>query len=240
MGNRLKVGFIDDEEAALKKFLEIFNQFSEFELGFATKDPFEGFAKAENREVDILITDVMIPKMGGLEITERLGPIGIPVILCSANDAFGAHGYDLDAAYFLSKPLKYNDVSKGLKRARQMLEGQNSMLAKEFADIRVVNSNGGITGEYIKISQIIYIEQFGNYTQIFLEKESKVIVSTLRETIQNIDSVCILQVHRSYAINIHKIRRIHFSEIDLCCGKKIPIGNIYRDSIMQKLSFRKL
>ena len=113
MGNRLKVGFIDDEEAALNKFLELFNQFSDFELRFATKDPFEGFAKAENREVDILITDVMIPKMGGLEITERLGPTGIPVILCSANDSFGANGYDLDAVYFLSKPLKYNDMSRG-------------------------------------------------------------------------------------------------------------------------------
>lgn len=240
MGNRLKVGFIDDEEAALNKFLELFNQFSDFELGFATKDPFEGFAKAENREVDILITDVMIPKMGGLEITERLGPTGIPVILCSANDSFGANGYDLDAVYFLSKPLKYNDMSKGLKKARQLLEGPDGILSREFADIRVVNSNGGITGEYIRISQIVHLEQSGNYTQIYLDKESKVIVSTLRETIRNIDNACILQVHRSFAINIHKIKRIHFSEIELSNGKKIPIGNIYKDQIQQKLSFRKL
>jgi DNA-binding LytR/AlgR family response regulator len=240
MGNRLKVGFIDDEEAALNKFMELFNQFSDFELGFATKDPFEGFAKAENREVDILITDVMIPKMGGLEITERLGPMGIPVILCSANDSFGANGYDLDAVYFLSKPLKYNDMSRGLKKARQLLEGPQGILSREFADIRVVNSNGGITGEYIRISQIVHLEQSGNYTQINLDKESKVIVSTLRETIRNIDNACILQVHRSFAINIHKIKRIHFSEIELSNGKKIPIGNIYKDQLQQKLSFRKL
>jgi two-component system LytT family response regulator len=240
MGNKLKVGFIDDEEAALSKFLEIFSQFSEFDLGFATKDPFEGFALAENREVDILITDVMLPKMGGLEITERLGPLGIPVILCSANDSFGAHGYELDVTYFLSKPLRYHDVSKGLKRARQRLESQENVFTREFADIRVVNSNGGITGEYIRISHIMYIEQSGNYTQIYLDKDSKVIVSTLRETVQNIENVCILQVHRSYAVNINKIKRIHFSEIELNSGKKIPIGNIYKDRVIQRLSFRKL
>ena len=240
MGNRLKVGFIDDEEAALNKFLEVFSQFSEFELGFATMDPFEGFSKAENREIDILITDVMIPKMGGLEITERLGSIGIPVILCSANDSFGANSYELDAAYFLSKPLKYKDMSKGLKKARQLLEGPDSVLTNELADIRVVNSNGGITGEIIRTSQIVYIEQSGNYTQIYLDKESKVSVSTLRETIRKIDNSCILQVHRSYAINIHKIKRIFFSEIELFNGKKVPIGNIYKEKILQKLSFKKL
>jgi two-component system LytT family response regulator len=240
MGNRLRVGFIDDEEAALKKFVEIFSQFSEYELGFATMDPFEGFAKAENREVDILITDVMIPKMGGLEITERLVPIGIPVILCSANDSYGANGYDLDVAYFLSKPLKYNDVSKGLKKARQLLEGPDGALAREFADIRVVNSNGGVTGEHIRISQIVHIEQSGNYTQIYLDKESKVIVSTLRETVRNIENSSILQVHRSFAINIHKIKHVHFKAIELSNGKKIPIGNIYQDQITRRLSFRKL
>jgi two-component system, LytTR family, response regulator len=240
MENRLKVGFIDDEEAALNKFLELFNQFSEFELGFATMDPFEGFLKAKNREIDILITDVMIPKMGGLEITERLGEIGMPVILCSANDSYGANGYQLDAVYFMSKPLKYNDMSKGLKKARELLEGPDSVLTTEFADIRVVNSNGGITGEHIRISQIVYIEQSGNYTQIYLDKESKVIVSTLRETIQNIDNPNILQIHRSFAINIHRIKRIFFSEIELNTGKKIPIGNIYKEKIIHRLSFKKL
>ena len=165
------MGFIDDEEAALKQFRNIFDQFSEFELGFATNDPFEGFAKAENREVDILITDVMIPRMGGLEITERLGPIGIPIILCSANDSYGANGYELDVAYFLSKPLKYNNVSKGLKKARELLEGPVGLFAREFADIRVVNSNGGVTGELIRITEIAYIEQSGNYTQIYLDRE---------------------------------------------------------------------
>ena len=240
MGTRLRVGFIDDEEAAVKKFLELFNQFSEFELGFATKDPFEGFAKAENREVDILITDVMMPKMGGLEITERLVPIGIPVILCSANDSYGANGYDLDVAYFLTKPLKYNNVSKGLKKARELLEGPDGILAREFADIRVVNSNGGVTGEHIRVSEVVYIEQSGNYTQIYLDRESKVIVSTLRETVRNIENSCILQVHRSFAINIHKIKHVHFTHIELSNGKKIPLGNIFKDQIMRRLSFRKL
>ncbi len=224
----------------MKKFLELFKQFSEFELGFATQDPFEGFAKAENREVDILITDVMIPKMGGLEITERLGPIGIPVILCSANDSYGANGYDLDVAYFLTKPLKYHNVSRGLKKARELLEGPDGLVAREFADIRVVNSNGGITGEHIRISEVVHIEQSGNYTQIYLDRESKVIVSSLRETIRNIESSCILQVHRSFAINIHKIKRVQFTAIELSNGKKIPIGNIYKDQIMRRLSFRKL
>jgi two-component system LytT family response regulator len=240
MGNRLKVGFIDDEDAALNNFIELINQFSEFEVGFVTKDPFEGFGKAENREVDILITDVMMPKMGGLEITERLGPVGIPVILCSANDSYGANGYDLDVAYFLSKPLKYSNVSRGLKKARERLEGQKGLLTGGLADIRVVNSNGGITGEHIRISEIVYIEQSGNYTQIYLDKESKVIVSTLRDTVKKIGNPSILQVHRSFAINIHKIKRVHFTNIVLSNGKNIPIGNIYKDQIMRRLSFRKL
>lgn len=240
MDDKLKVGLIDDEESSLKILREILGQFSGFELGFATTNPMEGLARVEKREVDILITDVMMPNMGGLEISERLRSSGVPIILCSAHGQFAVSGFQQDAAYFVMKPAVYNEVSIGLNKAKERLIKTKITGTGGVEDFRVVNSTGGITGELIKIAEIDYIEQSGNYTKIHLGKEFKVIVSSLSATLKKLENSGILRVHKSFAVNVNKIRKIQFTEVELYNKSKIPLGRLYKDSLRELLANRKL
>lgn len=228
---KLKVGLIDDEVAALEILSEIIKQIPEYVVEFSTQDPWEGLKKIENREADILITDVMIPDMGGLEISERLKESGIPIIFCSGNDRFAVSGYQLDAVYFILKPVFHKEVAIGLEKAKARLKGPGSNYGSLDKNFRIVNSNGGLTGELIKVSDIDYLEQSGNYTKIFMGKSCKVIVSTLTNTLQNLESTSIYRVHKSFAIDISKVRKFKFSEIILYNQTVIPIGGLYREQI---------
>lgn len=240
MEDKLKVGLIDDEESALKTLSEIVDQFTDFELGFATVDPFEGLLKVEKGEVDILITDVMIPKMGGLEISERLRNSGVPIIFCSAYDKYAVDGFQQDAVHYVMKPVYFKEVSIALNRAKDRLLKTKIIGASGVEDFRIVNSNGGMTGELIKIAYIDYLEQSGNYTYIHLGKDTKVITSSLSGALEKIGGSVILRIHKSFAVNINKIRKIQFTEIELYNGQKISLGKIYKDNLARLVNNKKL
>ncbi|MBN7816908.1 LytR/AlgR family response regulator transcription factor [Algoriphagus pacificus] len=231
MDTKLKVGLIDDEQAALDSLKEILSQFSEYELAFATKDSLEGLEKMEEGEADILILDVMMPHLGGLELAERLKNSEIPIILCSAYDKFAVSGYQIDSVYFVLKPAFYKEVAVGLKRAKERLEKNGISRPSLMDSFRIINSSGGVTGEVIHIDEIDYLEQTGNYTNIYSGKSKKVEVSSLRNAVKKFGPRNILQIHKSFAININKVKRIQYSEIILITGKSIPIGKVYRRKV---------
>lgn len=235
MDKILKVGLIDDEQATLDDIREMLMYYSGFKLVFATTDPLEGLARADQKEADILILDVMIPRLSGLEISERLGNSGIPIILCSANDTFAVKGYQQNAVYFLSKPVEQKELYIGLGKAADLLNRKWEKKIARSANFKIINSNGGVTGEVLVLPKIDYLEQSGNYTTIYMGKTNKVIVSSLIRTLQGIDSDDFLQVHKSYAVNITKIKKIQYAELILNRGKKIPIGRLYRRKVDQRL-----
>ncbi|WP_051315833.1 LytR/AlgR family response regulator transcription factor [Algoriphagus vanfongensis] len=235
MDDKLKIGLIDDEQSALNKLIDLIAQFDDFEVGYATSDAHEGLVRAMNNEVNILITDIMMPGMGGLEITERLKPTGIPIIFCSAYNEFAVSGYEQDAAYFILKPIRFDQLSKGLRKASEILGKREGARTGQRWNFRIINSKGGVTGEFIVLPEIDYLKQDGNYTEIHLGKSRKIIVSSLSRTLKNLDFIDLVQIHKSYAVNLSKVKEIQFTELVLYSGIKIPIGRVYREKLKNLL-----
>ncbi|MBN3581053.1 response regulator transcription factor [Algoriphagus aestuarii] len=233
---KLKVGLIDDEPSSLKKISKILSQFSDYELVFFTSNPTEGLLKAELGEIDILITDVMMPILGGLEISERLKECGIPVILYSGHDNFAVSGFQLDVAYFILKPATFKEVQIGLERAKRKLKSPLNEDCVITKDLRIINSKGGVSGEVINLMEINYIEQSGNYTKIIFENRVSIIVSSLTGTIEKLKSPKIVRVHKSYAVSISKIKKIDINELMLYDGVKVPLGRAYTNRIKEIFS----
>jgi CheY-like chemotaxis protein len=95
--------------------------------GFNVRCAYSGkdlFAGLEEQKPDLIILDIMMPQMDGLEVLTRLkgnpATASIPVILLTVKGQPEdvREGYQLGAAYYLTKPLT-ND---------QLLEGVNLVL----------------------------------------------------------------------------------------------------------------
>jgi heavy metal response regulator len=87
-----------------------------------TPDGEEGLHFAAHRNYDLIILDILLPKMDGLEILKRLRGIGIqtPVIFLTARSSEKdiVQGLDLGADDYISKPFSFNEL---LSRIRAML-----------------------------------------------------------------------------------------------------------------------
>jgi DNA-binding response OmpR family regulator len=88
----------------------------------STGDGAHGFALARAEGFDLLLLDVMLPNMSGLEITLRLRRLGArtPILLLTARDAIEDRvaGLDAGADDYLVKPFAFDEL---LARARAVV-----------------------------------------------------------------------------------------------------------------------
>ena len=87
----------------------------EFNVMFAYSGS-QALADLEKQKPDLILLDIMMPKMDGFEVLRRLKRApetsSIPVILLSARDQFKdiSKGYEIGADHYLTKPFTYTHL----------------------------------------------------------------------------------------------------------------------------------
>src|SRR4051812_23292173 len=119
-----KVLIIDDEKAISNTLKDIF-QYEKFDVEIAN-DGIEGIKKAEKENFDLILCDIKMPKMDGIEVLARLQEMNpdIPVIMISGHgtietavDAIRKGAYD-----YIAKPP---DLNRLLVTVRNALNHSN-------------------------------------------------------------------------------------------------------------------
>ena len=90
----------------------------------------EALSASYENHVDIMIVDVMMPKMNGYELVKSLRADGvkIPVILCTAKGSISdkAEGYDAGVDDYMVKPIDFDEllmrIKAVLRRAKTISE----------------------------------------------------------------------------------------------------------------------
>lgn len=122
---------LDDERVVLNGIQKVFSlRDYGFEVVGALQQPLEALAQLEALRPDLIITDVKMPKMDGLEFSTRVKQI-LPeveiVILSGYSDfSYAQTAVRLGVRDYLLKPIKKDDFSKMLKRMYARIEAKQS------------------------------------------------------------------------------------------------------------------
>ncbi len=104
----------------------------------------EGYFAAKKGSYDVVILDVMLPKMDGFEVVERLrnSKITVPVLMLTAKDDVNSRvrGLDCGADDYLTKPFAAEEL---MARVRALVRRKSDMVFDEyrFADIMLNTTN---------------------------------------------------------------------------------------------------
>jgi len=98
-------------------------------------DGAEGFTLAKSYEFDIIILDIMMPRMSGYEMAKRLraDQVRTPILMLTAKDAVPdiVHGLDLGADDYMTKPFSFDELVARLRSVKRRA------LAAEDTHLRV-------------------------------------------------------------------------------------------------------
>ncbi|AJY77060.1 response regulator transcription factor [Paenibacillus beijingensis] len=115
-----RVLVIEDEES-IARVLQLELEHEGYTVGHAT-DGRTGFTMATSNEWDLVLLDVMLPELNGIEVLRRLRQAGnpIPVILITARDTVPdkVSGFEHGANDYVTKPFAMEEL---LARVRNLL-----------------------------------------------------------------------------------------------------------------------
>jgi len=140
---------------------------------------------------------------------------------------------------YLVKPIAFERFMKAFNKYRESVElkpGMNN--ADDFffvkADKKLIK---------IHFNEILYIEGLKDYVIIKKEKGRVIALQTMKSLESKLPSNTFMRVHRSYIVNIDKIKAIVGNSIELIEGgqvKHIPIGKNYKDDLIAIVESNKL
>jgi DNA-binding response OmpR family regulator len=122
-----RVLIVDDDPAALRMIEYIFNR-ADYEVHLATNGP-EALSKVNEAKPDLIILDVIMPDVTGLEVCQwlRAEPVSarLPIIMLSAKDQLEdkVNGFEAGADDYVSKPVEPKEL---LARAKALLHRMGS------------------------------------------------------------------------------------------------------------------
>ena len=127
-----KILIVEDEEK-IARFLELELVHEGYEI-IKASDGRSGLEIAENNAIDLIILDIMLPELNGLEVLRRLRRSSdIPVIMLTARDATmdKVAGLDAGADDYLTKPFAIEELLARIRTAlkrRIVIDNKNDVL----------------------------------------------------------------------------------------------------------------
>lgn len=230
MNKQYTVAAIDDEPLATKLIEKLCENDARLQFIAAFENPQKGLEFIHETPVDILILDIEMPELNGLEFARQC-PQETKVIFSTAYDQFAVEGFDLAVTDYLLKPYTVERFSTAIEKAIYLFQLEENAKSAEGKNSITVMSN--YSRQKIFLDDILYIESFDDYITFHLIPEMSIVVrKPLKRLMEELPSDRFVRIHRSYVVSLDKVTRYTKNKVFLG-EKELPLSNTHKDAFLQ-------
>ena len=180
------------------------------------------FAYGEEQDFDILLLDVEMPEINGIELakTVRRDNSIVQIIFITGYYEYFSDGFDVSALHYLIKPVSESKLTPVLDKAVSNLAYRQRavLLNTSEADVKV------------PLADIFYVESQNVYVVVHTAKEVYRTRMSLSKFAEQLDDT-FLKVHRSYIVNLKHIKKITRADITIANQDMVPISRGMYDEV---------
>ena len=193
----LRVLVVDDEALARERLRAMLLQMPDIEVLDTAPDGASALAAIDATHVDVLLLDIMMPGIDGLEVASQLAekPDAPCVVFVTAHDAHAVRAFENHAVDYLVKPIRRERLTLALSRARQFLLGRAAAQRLTGTGKHFVSRSRGALRK-IAFEDIRYVQADEKYVTAHAEDGAHVIDETLK-SIEARYGEDFLRVHRN-------------------------------------------
>lgn len=232
MKRKYNVLIVDDEFLARKLLSEYVSKVDFLHLVDTCPDATKAMEVLNNESVDILLLDIQMPDISGMEML-RLLKDKPAVILTTAFSEYAVDAFSLGVVDYLLKPFDYARFLQAINKAVSLNLSASKNISETANDYMMVKADYKLYK--INFDDLLFIE--GQHEYVTFHTKAKRI--TALYSLKNLEDILpkdkFVRVHKSFIVSIKNIEDIDKVNVTVS-GNKIPVGASYRDALIERLS----
>ncbi len=180
--------------------------------------------------IDLLFLDIKVPgELDGINLAKEIRKINsnVQIVFITNYDEFVYEGYTVNALRYLRKPILEEDVFFCCSYV------YNRTSLQKHECILLQSGNKRLT---IKYAEILYAEIKSHSLYVFTTRESTPIKLSLNlsDFEERLPSKLFALCHRSYIVNLSRIRLLTRTRLVLTDGTSLPVSRTYSEKLNKK------
>jgi two-component system response regulator LytT len=209
---------VDDEKLASEELGYQLREFPDIEVVATAANGLEAVKLIEDLEPDLVFLDVQMPGLDGMGVIRKLREKNIPLphfVMATAYDQYAVEAFRWEALDYVLKPVEKDRLAVAIERARKSIAERQKNAQPEPPPLKpslqrtklLIKSNH--RNFIVDAQEVVYATiDDGLITVVATSMEGQSNYRTIEELQSNLDPDMFWRVHRSYLVNIHRIKEV--------------------------------
>jgi two-component system response regulator LytT len=221
----LSAVIVDDEQLARDELAFLLKEVDDINVVAQGKNGLEAVQLIREHNPDLVFLDVQMPGLDGFGVIKKLLDKKVPlpkIVFATAFDQYAVKAFEVNAVDYLLKPFDKKRVAQSVEKARAKMENAAAPTEKLETLVRMLESQKSATSKIlIKAAGRLFLVDQKDICYASIEDGVISVVTaganglegqsncrTLEELLASLDSKLFWRAHRSYLVNINRIREV--------------------------------
>lgn len=222
---------IDDEPLALQQLASYVKKVSYLELAGTCQSAIEARKLLEKEQIDAIFIDINMPDLNGLDFVRSLDNPPL-VVFTTAYSEYAVDGFKANAIDYLLKPFDLSEFKRAAEKVKTQFELLNASQVSQVDEDDAMFLKSEYKVVRVNIKDIRYIEAMSEYLRIYTTTLARpvIVLLSMKKMEERLPATQFMRIHRSYIINLKKIREVSKNHVMIDADTSLPIGDIYKET----------
>ena len=225
---------VDDEPIARDILRTYIAQVPYLNLVGECSDAFEAMQLLNRQPVDLVVLDINMPRLSGLDMLRTLKKYPA-IIITSAYSDYALEGFELSVTDYLLKPFSFPRFVQATEKVHQLRQTSDQPTPMASAapkeDFIMVKADKKLTKVFF--NELPHVEAYGNYIFIYTGPNRIMSKQTLTQFEEQLPAAQFLRIHKSYIVSLKAVKFLEGNELSIG-AKKLPVGKVYRENLLRR------